>query len=120
MSESNGCFTTPEVSARLGGVSEALIRRTIDRLGIGVRVNGIRIIFWEDLEKVEIALRGMGKLPGMRPAHKKGQAELVQEELLKWQLAEQEPTPEEPRDSINGEQPIQEEPLDSINGEVTE
>jgi hypothetical protein len=121
MPDSNGCYTTPEVSAKLGGAPDSLIRRIVDRLGLGVRVNNCRIVFTEDLDTIATVLKGMGKLPGMELVPKKKQAELVQEELLKWQAAQEEPLDSiqsEPLDSINGEVPLEPNPLDSINKEV--
>jgi hypothetical protein len=62
----NGCFTAPEIAARYQ-VPITLIRRLVDRLKLGTRLNGGRVVFTEDLDKIEVALISMGKLTASEP-----------------------------------------------------
>jgi hypothetical protein len=59
MSTVNDCYSTLEV-AELYGISPWTVRRVIDRLGLGRRVGRNRVVFADDLPKLEIAFRTLG------------------------------------------------------------
>jgi hypothetical protein len=62
MSDQTGVYTMPELRARYERASETLLRTIIDRLGLGMRIHGCRVVFAEELPIIEIALKARGKL----------------------------------------------------------
>jgi hypothetical protein len=58
----DGSFTAREI-AEYYGVPVTLVRRIVDRIGLGVRFRGSRFLFQADVETVGVVLKGMNKLP---------------------------------------------------------
>jgi hypothetical protein len=66
MPDLNECYNPRQVAAYYG-VPVDLIRRITDRLALGTWFHGSRLLFVEGLQTIEIVLRAMGKLAGIRP-----------------------------------------------------